>query len=106
MITEERLTLALQYLATTDRDLADLRAEVLRSEYLVKTQRHFAFLAADGNNEERKASAETSGKVIEAQERHVSAVGNYEKLRAKRETESLIIDVWRSENANRRQGQI
>lgn len=106
MISEERLTLALTYLATTDRDLADLRAEVLRSEYLVKTQRQFAFLAAEGNNEERKASAETSGKVIEAQEHHVGAVANYERIRAKRETESLVIDVWRSENANRRQGQI
>lgn len=105
-ITDERLTLALQYLATTDSEYGELRAEVERSEYMVKTQRSFAFLAADGNNEERKAHADTDPKVLEAQERHVGAISQFEKVRAKRQTEAILIETWRSQESSRRQGQL
>lgn len=105
-ISDDRLESALAYLASTDKEVADLKANVARSDYLAKVRESFAFKAADGNNEERKHEARTADDVQAAWEKHFVAIADHEKLRAKRETEILVIETWRSLNANRRQGAI
>jgi hypothetical protein len=98
--------MALTYLATSDADSAELKAAMARTEYIAKLARSFAFLAAEGNNEERKALADTDAKVISKWEEHHQAIVRYEKVRAKRETEVLVVETWRSINANRRSGNV
>jgi hypothetical protein len=104
VITEDRLTRALTYLSQTDDECAELKANVARTEYLAKLRESSGFLTAAGNIEERKANAKQDSTVQTYWEEHFKAVAAYEAVRAKRELEALIVDVWRTTSANRRQG--
>jgi hypothetical protein len=107
MISEERLEKALRLLSTTDEQAAELKIEMLRREYVVDTVRKRMFLVAEGTSvEQRKAVAETSAEVQESIGIYLDATSAFEKLKAKRATEELIVEVWRSLNANRRQGNV
>jgi len=106
VVTDERCNRALQYLAKTDEDCAVLKTEVLRKEYVLDLAKKRVFLISDGNIEERKATAEVSGDVQGAIEAHLKATLAFEKVRAKRATEAMIVDTWRSVNANRRSGNV
>lgn len=104
MINEDRLERALAYLARTDETCAELKANVSRQEYLCKLARSKVFLTSEGTVEQRKALAETSAEVQSIEELRCQAIVKFERERSKRETEALIVDVWRSLNAARRQG--
>ncbi len=106
MISEERLSKALTYMAQTDEQSAELKADVARKEYLCKLARAKEFIKADGNVELRKALAEQSDSVYDAETKLGQAIVSFEKIKAKRATEELIVEVWRSVNANRRQGNV
>ena len=106
MISEERLTKALTYLAETDEESAELKADVARREYRCKLARARGFVEAEGSVEARKAAAELSDHVITAEEDLVTAIVAFEKVKAKRATEELIVEVWRSVSANRRVGNV
>ena len=99
---EERLGMAMGFLADTDDEYAEAKANVERSEILRKRARARCFLLADGSVEQRKATTETAADVANADDSYVSAVEVFEKLRAKRERAELVIDVWRSLEASRR----
>jgi hypothetical protein len=105
MINEDRLEKALTYLATTDADCASLKANVARTEYLAKRHEALVFQIADGPIDARKAEAKASGEVASKWEEHFKAIEAYEAVRAKRETEVIVVETWRSMNANRRQAQ-
>lgn len=104
MISEARLEKALTMLATSDEQIAELKADVARKEYLCKMARSREFLSAEGSVEARKASAEISDSVQLAEDLLSTAIVDFEKLRAKRATEELIIITWRTMEASRRQG--
>lgn len=104
MISEARLEKALTMLATSDEQIAELKADVARKEYLCKMARSREFLSAEGSVEARKASAEISDSVQLAEDLLSTAIVDFEKLRAKRATEELIVDVWRSLNSARGKG--
>lgn len=106
MITDARLQRALTYLAETDEPAAELKADVSRKEYLCKLARSKEFLIAAGPVEQRKATAEVSDSVQRAEGEYTDAVVAFEKVRAKRTTEELIVEVYRTVSANRRQGQV
>lgn len=106
MISEERLSKALTYMAQTDEQAAELKGGVARAEYLCKLARARAFILAEGSVDLRKALAEKTETVMEAEETLADAIVAFEKIKAKRATEELIVEVWRSVNANRRQGNV
>lgn len=106
MISEERAGKALKYLASTDEETADAKVEVARCEYHCKLVRAAVFLENEGSVEVRKAKAETSERVQNAEGAYLKAMGVFEHLKAKRATEEWVIETWRSLNANRRQGNI
>ena len=106
MITSDRLQKALTYLAETDESCAEAKAQVERCAYTCKHARALEFQIAEGSIEARKAAAEVSAAVQKAEDQRIAAIIAYEKLKAKRETEALIVDVWRSLNASRRAGNI
>jgi hypothetical protein len=93
-------------LAESDERAAELKANVARTEYMAKLQESMGYRAATGNVDERWAEAMMLPEARKAREAHFTAVTEYEKVRARREREILVIDVWRSLNANRRVGNI
>lgn len=103
MISDKRLEQAMVYLAETDEKAAELKGNVARMEYVCKSARARALLLSDEKTvESRKADAETSSLVKEAEEGYANALVAFEKIRAKRGTEELVVEVWRSIQANRR----
>ena len=106
MITDEQCENALKYLSSTDETGAILKGNVARSEYLAKLARSKVFLMSEGSVEARKATAEVSPEVQQAEEDYCTAVVEFEKVRAKRQTRELIVETWRSVNANRRHGNL
>ncbi len=106
MITEDRLTKAMRYLAETDERAAELKAEVERSEYKAKTTKATVFLHVAGTVAEREATAVQANETKDAYREHFQAIRDYQAVANKRELERLVVEVWRSENANRRVGNI
>lgn len=106
MITDTRLERALSYLASTDEPAAEMKADVERWDYKCKLARSREFLVASGPVEQRKATAEVSDSVQRAEEDRANAIVQFERIAAKRKTEALIIDVYRTIAANRRAGSI
>ena len=92
------------YLATSDDECALLKADVARSEYMAKVTEAMWFRQAEGGVEERRQYVKTLEPVKAAWESHFQAMTAFEKVRARRERASLIIDVWRTMAANRRAG--
>jgi hypothetical protein len=107
VITEQRLEQALTFIAESDQQIGHWRAEVLRSEFLGKSAEALAFKSAAGTSaEERKQSAKLTPEVAEAWERHFKAVLEYEKLKAQRERQYIVIELYRTMSANLRRGQV
>lgn len=106
MITEERLTKALQYLSTTDEPFAKAKALMIGYENQEKTVLAQVFLEHDGTVAERDALARISKEFSEWREKYKESVYDYEIMRNKRNTESLIIEVWRSLEASKRMGNV
>lgn len=102
-LSDEDCDEALAYLQSTCENIADAKAELERSEILRKRVRKKHFLTADGNNAEREAYVEGIDEVHQADDRYVNAVAAYEGLRAKRELQVIKVDVYRSQEASRRQ---
>lgn len=106
MISDERLSKALQYLATTDQEAAESKADVERKEWLFKRSKAVAFKLAQGTVADRNAEAETVKEVEEAADKWFTAIERCEGIKAKRQTEALVIEVWRTCSANQRKGNI
>lgn len=106
MISDDRLQKALTYLSQTDEEAANLKVELARTEYRCKLVRAQVFLESEGSVEAKKAKAEVSQLVQQAQEQEFKAMGAFEYVKAKRATEEWVVDIWRSIQANRRQGQM
>ncbi|MCR4319773.1 MAG: hypothetical protein NUV74_05480 [Candidatus Brocadiaceae bacterium] len=106
IITEAKLQAAVDLMVATDEDIAIAKVEVARKEYLCKVARARIFLNAEGSVEQKKALAESSQEVDKAQEAYFIAMGQFEKVKANRETNTLIIEVWRSENKARKEGNL
>ena len=107
MISQERLQQALTYLASTDEECGKLRADVARAEFKAKSIRNTIYKAiATGSIADRQAEAETAQEYLDAKMVEFQKFAEYEAMKNKRATESILIDVWRSLNAGRRSGQV
>jgi hypothetical protein len=105
VIDEKRLEKALTYLATSDEPCAALRADMARTELKAKATRAAMVKLAEGSSASaREAAADASQEVAEAWEKHFKAMHAYHAMNNKRATEAIVVDTWRSMNANRRQG--
>ena len=106
MISPDRLQQALTYLATTDEPCAKAKAYLTGLEEQSKTVFGMAYLQSNGTVEERKARAYVSEAYKEHIKKIEDATADYETMRNKRLTQELIVEVWRSINANRRHGNV
>ena len=106
MISQDRLEKALTFISTTDEKAAELKTDVERAAYKIKAMKAQIIAHEDGAMELRKAIAEKHERVAEATGAWLEYFKQYHALDNKRKTEILVIDVWRSLNASRRQGNI
>lgn len=104
--SEEVVGGALEYLSSTDVQYGQLMGAVKASEHQGKVAKSVAFLSATGTVAEKESKAYTSQEYMHWLESHQNIVADLEVIRAKRKRAELTIDVWRSLNASRRQGNI
>lgn len=105
MINRERMEQALGFLAESDEEVARLKTNVRRAEYLLKRKEAHAFLSVEqGSVKDREMKARLDADVVAAYDAHTDAMEQYELIASKRQTEALIIDVFRTLEASRRQG--
>lgn len=102
-ITETRIEEALTFLAQTDDDFGTLKAEAKRAERRLKST---VALAKKASEEKSQAAKETDAYASEhyqkATDDEFRATENLEQMRARRDREHLVIDVWRTIEASRR----
>lgn len=94
------------YLSETDEKSADLKADVDRSEYKAKVTKATVFLHMTGTVAEREAEAVKANETQDAYRAHFQAIRDYQAVANRRELERLVCEIWRSVNANRRQGNL
>ena len=105
-ISQEQVEKDLTLLSETDIPYAMDKVDVERKEYVYKKTKQLMFLESSGTVAERTAKAETHHKTQKAHDEYIDAVTRALELENSRKTAQLRIDVWRSVNANRRQGHV
>lgn len=105
MISEERVEKALRYLAESDLPAAEAKADMERTEAKCKTVKQTVFLHSEGTVAERTAIADTHQDTLAAQAEYFEAISVYQHFANKRETERILIDLYRTICANQRKGQ-
>lgn len=106
MISDARMEKALTYLAETDEKAASLLSVSERYEFKARAIKDAMFMHLDGTVAERAAAAGSHAEYLAAMDCYFHALRDFHAVKNKRQTESLIVDVWRSLSANRRQGQV
>lgn len=106
MISEERADKALEYLIGTDKEVAELKGQMLVKEQMCKVARADVFKTSEGSVDLRKAEAELAQDVRDADREFVEATIEFETVRNRRTTAITIIDMYRTEEASRRAGNI
>jgi len=94
---------ATQYLIDSANDLATAKADLIRCENMLRVVKSLAMKTSGQNSaaaQEREAYA--SDQYQAAVHELAEAAGEYEKLRALRESAKAQIEYWRSLNANQR----
>ena len=104
MISDDRAEKALRYLVDTDESCALLKAEVERAEFIFKRTKEAVFTFSTGTVAERQAEAIQHADTLAANDKLVEAIAAYAKIANKRDTERIVMDTWRTIQANRRQG--
>lgn len=105
LISDAMMEAALDYLATASDHISAARAKRLRAEFRRKRVR--AKLILQSNERSgilREAWAEAHELYFEACEEEVMATEADEKAREERNNANVIVEAWRTENANRRAG--
>ena len=98
MITDDRAEKALGYLVETDSECALAQAHWEALHQL----RH----QAEGYSVKEKGKTRDEGTFNSFVETVESARNHYLKMKNKRVTEALVIEAWRTTNANKRRGNI
>jgi hypothetical protein len=107
IITDERFNEALVFLAESDISAAKLKADMERAEFKAKSLRHTTYLHMKGATvAEREAMAMAKPEVQAAYEAYFASIQAYNTVANKRTTEAIVVDCWRSINANRRMGTV
>lgn len=105
-IDKNRAELAVNFLAHTDAQLAELRTDARRAELRVKKTKAAIFLTSSGNIEERKATSEVDNETKLAEEDWLKCEQQYEEMKNRRDTAELVFEMWRSLNSARTKGVI
>jgi hypothetical protein len=100
IVSEKNVSDALAYLAIDPHPLALARKDVTDAENGAKEHFAFALLEAEGSVAVREAVATTHPDVIEAKDTESAAILALERHKARVKAAEMLIEVWRTENAN------
>jgi len=103
MIDEAERDKSLAYLASTDNACAKAKSLMLGLEAKEKTILATEVLGLAGTIQEKDARARTSDSYLKWIADYENSVYEYEIMKNRRTRAMLIVECWRSENANRRQ---
>jgi predicted metal-dependent hydrolase len=106
LVTEQRLEKALRIIAETDNEYAEHKGAVLRAEYMAECAESLAYKQLQGTVEDRKREVKLVPEVKTAWENYFQVTVNFERCKAFRARELLVIDVYRTQEASRRAGHI
>lgn len=90
------------FLAGSDEEYAQAKADLLLAEIMAKRVRSRLFGAGEGSVEARKAAAEAHGEAMAADDALVAATLTFETLKARRQRAELVIEGARTLEASRR----
>ena len=103
IVSDDTVSKALAYLAEDPHPLALARYELTKCENHTKEIYSIGFLQSSGTSAAaREADAISDGAYGDAKEMEAEAVKEMERHRARVKAAEMIIEVWRSENANAR----
>lgn len=102
IVADDTVSKALAYLAEDPHPIAAARHSLSIAENAAKELFALALLAADGAVEVKKAKAETDANYQDAKINEADAQRELERHRTRVKAAEMIIEVWRSENANAR----
>ena len=106
MITDEQVEKALDYIRDNAKLIGQLRGQKSYLEHLIKVTKSQKFLACDGTVAERDAIANAAPEVLAHIEELRDCVTELETILALFKGAELKIEVWRTQNANLRRGNI
>ena len=104
MIEDEQVERALFYIRDSAGTAGQLAGAVKEAESRRKASMAIAFLQAVGTVAERQARSRTDPAVVSAYHDYCESVAEYEKLKLEIKAAEMLIEVWRTENSNRRAG--
>lgn len=103
IVTDEAVEDALNELARLDEREAELKASRDYGEAKAKEIYSRHYLAAEGTINERDAKARTSEEYIEHMESMRMVIEMHQKVKNKRDTLTMVKEVWQSEGKNIRE---
>lgn len=106
MISTTRLEKALTYLTETDEPLAEARMVMERCEFRARATKDALIKHGEGGLGERTAAAGFDPEYAAAMDAYFAALMEHDKIRNKRQTEAIVVEVWRSLNSARKAGMI
>lgn len=106
IVSEQRLEKALSVIAETDNEYAEYKGAVLRAEYMAECAESLAYKQLQGTVEDRKREVKLVPEVQKAWENYFTVVVSMERVKARRHREFIVVDVYRTQEASRRIGNI
>lgn len=100
IVSEKNISTALEYLAIDPHPFALARKHVTDAENKRKEAFARAFVCAVGTEFARKSAAETDPDCIVAKAEEAEAILELERHRSRARAAEMLIEVWRTENAN------
>ena len=100
IVSERNVSDALSYLAIDPHPIALARKDLTDAENDVKETYANAFLEAEGSVAAKEAEATLHRAVIDRKRAEADAILALERHKARMKAAEMLIEVWRSENAN------
>jgi hypothetical protein len=106
MISDDKVEKALDYLRDNAPLVGQLKGQRVQLEHLMKVIKAQKFLACDGTVAERQALADAAPEYVAQIEDLKDCVTELETILALAKAAELKIEVWRTQAANLRRGNI
>jgi len=100
IVSEKNVSDALSYLADDPHPIALARHALTMAENHSREAYANCFLRAVGSVEARKATAEVDEDYVTVKAEEAEAVKEYERHRSRVKAAEMLLEIWRSEQAN------
>jgi len=114
-VTQISVSESLKYLCDTDETCAQAKASMKYHEHKLKSVKSLSYLQADAilksrgapsTQKDKEAEAYSGKDYTEALSAYHDSIAEFETMNNKRKTAELTIEVWRTQNANKRKGNV